>query len=197
MGGEGVPGERANVPALWSLAWLRITSPGEAGGNDATPVPAPDPAPRPDSWPNRKSSDTLVNTLHSCGPLIFWSFDIFQLLPFPSLSFLQCHKRQKCLNNWGQRYLLAVRPLFSRHWLSAAPHRMPRTGKTTNYIIFFPLNRDNHIPIPWLLLANQIMLWGKEKKSHWILFCNFSIMLAIFVERGGTERKRRKFLQGK
>lgn len=111
--------ERANVPALWSLAWLRITSPGEAGDSDATSVPAPDTTPRPDFWPNRKSSYTLVNTLHSCGPLIFWSFDIFQLLPFPSLSFLQCHKRQKCLNNWGQRYLLAVRPLFSRHWLSA------------------------------------------------------------------------------
>lgn len=68
---------------------------------------------------DRKSSYTLVNRSHSCGPLIFWSFDIFQLLPFPSLSFLQCHKRQKCLNNWGQRYLLAVRLLFSRHWLSA------------------------------------------------------------------------------
>lgn len=70
------------------------------------PPQAAAPAPRR----SRKSSYALINRRHSWGPLIFWSFDIFELLPFPSLSFLPCHKRPKCLNNWGQGYLLAVSP---------------------------------------------------------------------------------------
>lgn len=61
----------------------------------------------------------------------------------------------------------------------------------TNCIIFPPLNRDNHIPIPCLLLANQSMLWEKGKKYHCILSYSFYSVRYIYWE-GGKERDRGK-----
>lgn len=69
-----------------------------------------------------------------------------------------------------------------------APHRMPRTGKMTNYIIFPPLNKDNHIPIPWLLLANQTCCERKGRNLI-VSVSAISIMLAVFVEKGEKEKK--------
>lgn len=60
-----------------------------------------------------------------------------------------------------------------------APHRMPRTGKMTNYIFFLSLNRDNPTPIPWPLLANQNMLREGEEVALYPLLQFFYYVSCI------------------
>lgn len=121
--------------------------------------------PQTDSWQRRKSSYTLVNRSHSCSPLIFWSFDIFLVVSIPFLVFPSVSQRQKCLNNWGQRYLLAVTATFSRHWLRTYHKECRERVRWKIISFFFPETGIIIFQYPCPLLANQSMLWEREENS--------------------------------
>lgn len=124
--------------------------------------------------------------------LIFWHFLVASI---PFLVFSSMSQKTKMSKQLRAEISISCQTAVFPALTKRAPHRMPRTGKMTNYIIFFPLNKDNHIPIPWLLLANQNMLWEKGKKSHCIRFCNFYYVSCICWE--GEKREENSFKERK
>lgn len=124
----GVASPREGAPGLW---WLPRTPP------------------QTDSWQRRKNSYALVNRLHSCGPLSFWSFDIFFLLvSIPFLVFPSMSQKTKMSEQSRAKLSISCHSNVFPALTKRVPQRMPSTGKIKNYIFFFTWNRDNHIPIP-------------------------------------------------
>lgn len=130
-----------------------------------------------DFWGNRRlHPGKQLAFLPPIDFLIFWHFLVASI---PFLVFSSMSQKTKMSKQLRAEISISCQTAVFPALTKRTPHRMPRTGKMTNYIIFFPLNRDNHIPIPWLLLANQNMLCEKGKKSHCILLCNFYYVSSI------------------
>lgn len=190
---RGVPGARgARYRACFvkrCLARCR-TAPGVSrGGGDPTLLPPQTPRLGPLAAQSAQSPPgKQIAFLRPIDFLIFWHFLVASI---PFLVFSSMSQKTKMSKQLRAEISISCQTAVFPALTKRAPHRMPRTGKMTNYIIFFPLNRNNHIPIAWFLLANQNMLWEKGKKSHCILFCNFYYVSCICWEG----KKRRKFLQ--
>lgn len=148
MGGEGVPGERANVPALWSLAWLRshLHLPGRQARTARLRCLPRTPA-SPGLLAEQKEQlhpGKYIAFLRPIDFLIFWHFSVASI---PFLVFSSMSQKAKMSKQLRAEISISCQTAGFPALTKRALHRMPRTGKTTNYIIFFfSLNRDNHIP---------------------------------------------------
>lgn len=118
--------------------------------------------------------------------LIFWHFLVASI---PFLVFSSMSQKTKMSKQLRAEISISCHSAVFPALTKRAPQRMPRAGKMTNYIIFSPLNKDNHIPMPWLLLANRNMLGERGKKSHCILFCNF-YYVSYYICWGRKKRLR-------
>lgn len=130
-GGRGVRCEQAR-----GAAWrgTGITSPREGG--DAAPVPAPDTA--SDSWRNRKSSHPPGKQIAFLRPIDFLIFWHFLVASIPFLVFSSMSQKTKMSKQLRAEISISCQSAVFPALTKRAPHRMPRAGKMTNYIIFFP-----------------------------------------------------------
>lgn len=143
-----------------SVARHCVTSPRRGGGRGRLRW-----LPRHPTWllGNRRAAPPPNESLPTAH-WFFWSFDIFLVASISLLVFSSMSQRQKCLNNWGEISIDCQTAVF-KHWLSARHTECREPVRWQIIPFFFSLNRGNHIPIPWLLLANQNMLCKKEKIS--------------------------------
>lgn len=134
MGAEGCGASRR----AWPLCEAPRPAVSHLPGREGTRLPVPAPDTTSDFWRNRMSSHPVVNGSHSCGPLIFWSFDIFLVASIPFLVFPSMSQKTKMSKQLRAEISIscqsAVFPALSKR----APRGMPRAGKMTNYIMFSP-----------------------------------------------------------
>lgn len=117
--------------------------------------------------------------------LIFWHFLVASI---PFLVFSSMSQKTKMSKQLRAEISISCQTAVFPALTKRAHHTECRELVRWQIISFFsPLNKDNHIPIPWLLLANQNMLWEKGKKSHCIRFCNFYYVSCICWEGGKRE----------